>query len=482
MLCFYFLIIISFIEANSLSFSGQRPYGSMIFYTTGRAPIDYENYGCWCRTGSRPDKYVDEVDLCCKFRFNCYDLAMKSPKCNGILTEYSVQLGKSIVCIDNNQTCDYATCMCDKQAAECFGANLNKINDNFFNLSKKECRYEKENTTTPGVCDKAKWNSNGIAVARANALWSVFVDDNSNVYVTDSDLNTKRVLKWAPNATTGMQVADCRRESQSGPVYRENFGDPTAVFVDNIGNLYITSSLGLYQQSVMNPCPPCGFKNVVSRYGYTVEKWSIGATKGITLAKFPNSGNNNRHGDSYGLYVDRDDNIYLSDQFYHYVFKFSPNQQNYSEIVAGDRNGKGNGSHQLNEPKQIYVDSSYNIYIADSQNHRIQKWAPGAKQGVTVAGGNGQGLEPNQLNTPTGVWLDSYGNIYVCDSNNQRIQKWSVNANVGITVAGDYGKGSNPLQLKDPQSITLDSYGNIYVADTYNKRVQKYVLESPTSC
>ncbi|CAF0965936.1 unnamed protein product [Rotaria magnacalcarata] len=191
--------------------------------------------------------------------------------------------------------------------------------------------------------------------------------------------------------------------------------------------------------------------------------------------------NRAKYSDSYGLFVDQDDNIYISDQYYHYVLKFSPDQ-NSTEIVAGDINGKGNGSHQLNEPTQIYVNSFGDIYIADSKNHRIQKWVKGAKEGITVAGGNGLGSMPNQLNAPKGVWVDVYGNVFVCDTRNQRIQKWSVNANVGVTVAGDYSAGSNPLQLRDPQSLTLDSQGNIYVADTFNRRVQKFVLESPTTC
>ncbi|CAF1683964.1 unnamed protein product, partial [Adineta ricciae] len=96
----------------------------------------------WCRLGSKPEKYMDEIDLCCKFRLNCYDLALKSSKCNGILTKYSIQLNTSIHCIDNNETCAYETCMCDKLAAECFEKKLNKFNNGFINLPKKECRYE----------------------------------------------------------------------------------------------------------------------------------------------------------------------------------------------------------------------------------------------------------------------------------------------------------------------------------------------------
>ncbi len=286
------------------------------------------------------------------------------------------------------------------------------------------------------------------------------------------------MLKWTPNATSRIEVANCHKVQPDVRKYREDLGSPRAIFVDNVGNLYVTISLGYRLETFLAP----NVKTVVTYYGYTVEKWPMGSVQGVTIAEFKNSLNQGKHGDSFGLHIDIDDNIYLSDEVYHYVFKFDPNQQNHTEIVAGDVNGNGNGSHQLNEPKQIYVDRFGNIYIADSKNHRIQKWKQGAKQGITVAGGNGQGSQPNQLDTPMGVWVDSYGNIFISDTSNNRIQKWSVNATFGVTVAGDYGKGSSSLQLNYPRSITLDSNGNIYVADAGNRRVQKFLLESGSSC
>ena len=51
----------------------------------------------------------------------------------------------------------------------------------------------------------------------------------------------------------------------------------------------------------------------------------------------------------------------------------------------------GDAANQLYRPYGIALDASGNLYIADTENHRIQKWAPGASEGETVAGGNADG-------------------------------------------------------------------------------------------
>ncbi len=64
----------------------------------------------------------------------------------------------------------------------------------------------------------------------------------------------------------------------------------------------------------------------------------------------------------------------------------------------------------------------------------------GSNIGVTVAGGNGRGSAANQLESPTDVYVDSEGNVFVADTNNKRLQMWTPNATEGETRAymGDY--------------------------------------------
>ncbi|CAF3956737.1 unnamed protein product [Rotaria magnacalcarata] len=183
-----------------------------------------------------------------------------------------------------------------------------------------------------------------------------------------------------------------------------------------------------------------------------------------------------------------------------------------ADQYAGEANGvAGSSSFDLNLPSSVYVDSSYNIYLTDTGNHRIQLWHNGASSGTTVAGTGTSGNTSTQLYNPRNVTMDSSSNmLYVADTDNHRIMSYVLNSSVGIIVAGGNGVGtlinqfvviancgvytivqwvigssgwtilvgcvgiygSSPLMLYGPMGATLDSMGNIYVADAYTHRIQ----------
>ena len=117
------------------------------------------------------------------------------------------------------------------------------------------------------------------------------------------------------------------------------------------------------------------------------------------------------------------------------------------------------------------------IFIADTHNHRIQKWAKGATSGITVAGNrNKPGSGDKYLRFPVDVTLDLRGNLYIADRDNHRIQKWSSGYNVSTLVAGTGSKDAKFKQLNYPESVTIDAAGNIYVSDTRNHIIQKWTL------
>jgi len=81
------------------------------------------------------------------------------------------------------------------------------------------------------------------------------------------------------------------------------------------------------------------------------------------------------------------------------------------------------------------------------------------------------GSEDGQFCYPIDVAVDSLGNVYVADYENNRIQKFDSNGNF-ITKWGSYG--SEDGQFCYPIDVAVDSSGNVYVADYGNNRIQKF--------
>ena len=124
----------------------------------------------------------------------------------------------------------------------------------------------------------------------------------------------------------------------------------------------------------------------------------------------------------------------------------------------------GKGTGQLNTPRKVALDSQGNLYVADTLNHRIQKFDRSGKLLMafgTEGGGDGQFKEP------MGVTVDPQGNIYVADTWNHRIQKFDA---TGKFLTKWQGQGG----FWGPRDIALDGQGNVYVSDTGNKRIQKF--------
>lgn len=111
----------------------------------------------------------------------------------------------------------------------------------------------------------------------------------------------------------------------------------------------------------------------------------------------------------------------------------------------------------------LAVDSGGNIYVADFNNNRIQKFnSSGIMQNTLGARGSGDG----QFEGPSGIAIDSSGYIYVVDSGNDRIQKFNSS---GVFVSKWGAPGSGDGQLSAPEGIAIDSSGNIYVTDQYDR-------------
>ncbi|CAF1439778.1 unnamed protein product [Rotaria sordida] len=208
-----------------------------------------------------------------------------------------------------------------------------------------------------------------------------------------------------------------------------------------------------------------------------VKKWVKGAPDGVQVG-----------GECLmceSVWVDKEKNVYMTSVTKHCVYKWSP-QTNITTVAAGREFGQGSGSDSLNSPEGIYVDNtSGTVYVADYANHRIQKWLKNALNGTTVAGFStgDQGSDAESLSYPTTIWVDDETQVvYVADSDNNRIQRWLPNAFMGDTVAGGTGWGDKLNQLDQPVDLAFDNDGNLYVCDRSNDRVLKFRIIHNEPC
>ena len=169
-----------------------------------------------------------------------------------------------------------------------------------------------------------------------------------------------------------------------------------------------------------------------------------------------------------GLSVDSSGNVYVTDTNNNRIQKFDSNGNFITK--SGGPSGReigGTGDGQFQNPEGIAVDSSDNVYVADSGNSRIQKFD---SNGNFITKWGSEGTGDGQFYGLNSIATDSSGNVYSTEFAN-RIQKFDSSGNF-ITKWGSEGTGDG--EFDNPTGIAVDSSGNVYVADYNNDRIQKF--------
>jgi uncharacterized protein (TIGR03437 family) len=189
--------------------------------------------------------------------------------------------------------------------------------------------------------------------------------------------------------------------------------------------------------------------------------------------------------------LDSSGNLYIADQFNHAIRKVDTSG-NISTVAGNGTAGyTGDGgaatSANLNDPQGVIVDSSGNIYIADTNNNAVRKVSGGKITTIVgsptgSAGNSGDGGPGTsaQVFHPSALALDSAGNLLIADTSNELIRKLNLSTAIISTLAG---QGNNPgfggdgglasrAQFSNPSGLAFDAAGNLYIADTTNNRVR----------
>jgi sugar lactone lactonase YvrE len=184
-----------------------------------------------------------------------------------------------------------------------------------------------------------------------------------------------------------------------------------------------------------------------------------------------------------GVAVDASGNVYVADTYNHKIRKIT--SAGVVSTLAGSgevdsTDGTGTAASFRN-PNGVAVDASGNVYVADTNNHKIRKITP---SGVvsTLAGSGIQGSTDAtgtaaSFNYPSGAAVDASGNVYVADSGNHKIRKITP-AGVVSTFAGSGRLGSTDAtgtaaSFDLPFGVAVDASGNVYVSDRENNKIRK---------
>lgn len=196
--------------------------------------------------------------------------------------------------------------------------------------------------------------------------------------------------------------------------------------------------------------------------------------------------------DPVGIAVDRVGNLYIADGDSSRVRKIDASTGNISTVAGSGVEGFGgdDGSAvaaMLNRPVGVALDRAGNLLIADEGNHRIRKVDASTGNISTVAGtgtggfgGDGGPATSAKLNSPSGIALDGIDNLYIADSENHRVRKVTAFTGTISTAAGTKGRGfsgdggkATVAKLDEPTGLALDAAGNLYIAELGNGRVRK---------
>ncbi|CAF1687345.1 unnamed protein product, partial [Adineta ricciae] len=249
----------------------------------------------------------------------------------------------------------------------------------FHYLEPKYNKWKQHANTIAGA------NGAGDRLFQLNEPQAIYLDEFSNMYVVDHA--NHRLVQWKWNAKQGEIIAGGNGKGKR----LDQLNGPTDVIVDERNFTFIIADQGN--------------KRVV--------QWSKYNQQEILIENI----------DCYGLAMDKQGYIYVSDVEKNEVRKWKIGDKE-GKLVAGG-NGEGDQLNQLSSPTYLVVDDEQSVYISDNSNNRVMKWKKGAKEGVIIAGGHGHGDDFNQLYDPSGLIIDQWGRIYISDHLNHRVMGWS---------------------------------------------------------
>ena len=274
-------------------------------------------------------------------------------------------------------------------------------------------------TTVAGTGEEGYSGDGGPAVAATlNQIYALIIDANNDIYIVDRLNAAVRKIEAATGIiTTVAGTGEPGYSGDGGPGSMAQLREPNDVFLDGRGGLLIAD---IQDQRVRRLDLATGIITTFAGNGEKVRGGDGGPAIQASILG------------ARAVCMDSKGNTYICEREGHGVRRVDANGIMSTFAGTGERGYEGDGGPALtatwNGPKAIRCDQQDNIIVVDTENHAIRRIDATNGTVTTIAGGHqggdGDGGNANEagLDRPHGCGVDGQGNIYIADSNNHRVR------------------------------------------------------------
>lgn len=286
--------------------------------------------------------------------------------------------------------------------------------------------------------------------------------------------STRSVCSHAQIITTIAGNGAAGYSGNGGAATTAMLDSPTSVAVNALGNLYIDDQ--------RNSC--------VRKIDQAGAISTFAGTGAIGYSGNGGPASSARLGLNWGIAIDRDGNLYITDQFNYRIRKVTAGGIITTIAGTGAPGYSGdNGPATLaaiDLPCGITVDNAGNIYFGDPNNICVRKIDPSGI--ITTFAGNrhpgysGDGGPATNARLSNNIWglaADNMGNVYICDAYNHCVRRVDASGII-TTFAGNGSRGysgdngpANAAQLNTPEGLCVSPAGDVYICDYADNRIRK---------
>ncbi len=287
------------------------------------------------------------------------------------------------------------------------------------------------------------------------------VDAAGNVYIADTDLN--QIFIYKPDGTISVYAGNGVGTHADGPRLSASFNYPIGLAIDDNENIYVSEGLNYDIRKIT----PDGIVSTITggTQGYVDGNFSVAQFTGL------------------GYMTWYDNALFITDGTNDVIRKIDFTTQTVSTYAGSGIEGDLDGNYDVarfNRPRAVLSDGLGNIYVADSENHKVKKID--ANQVVTTFAGTGNAGHIDgetfnaEFNGLKGMTIDVDGNIYIADRLNYVVRKIStggiVSTVIGLPgVPGNVDGFPNVAKIGRPVNVTY-AEPDLILSDWGNKTLR----------